>query len=170
MDDPRGATVGIWRAPGVGAYAPPRVLWLDFPEELRHVCEPYLLANLSILPRWVNELRVQFDTQSGSAMRVTVHHEYRCGNVWFCADWFTCTDAYRHSAIRHEFAHFPHEVLSAFCRTLIDTFNRDDRFQAHLREDLRVALEMATTDVEEMLTAALALGQNALNDPERRTG
>lgn len=133
----------------------PRVVWIDFPEELRHLCEPYLERELSLLPAWVVELHVHFDPSDSAGMLSQVHPEYRNGRIWFCGQWFCGTDAYRRSSIRHEFIHFAHEPLSAFCRILIDTFSGDDRLQGHLKEQLRVALEMSTSDVEEMLTAAL---------------
>lgn len=134
-----------------------RVVWIDFPDELRHVAEPYLMRELPLLPRWVVELRVQYDANDEGAMWANVSAEYRTGRIGICGSWFSCTEQFRRSAIRHEFAHFALDGISAFASRLIKTMEEDSQGRVLLTDELRRMLECSTCDVEEMLRAALEM-------------
>lgn len=133
----------------------PRLVWLEFPEELRRIVEPYLARELPILPPWVLELRLDFDDDGrGAGLRATVNREYRCGGVTFCGGWFSGTERYRRSSIRREFVHFALHGLKCVASDLIAR-QSDEGFREYLTEQLREATEMATVDVEQMLSVTL---------------
>jgi hypothetical protein len=150
----RGRLARVLRA---GPPSAVRVVWQDFPEELRQICEPYLMRELPVLPRWVTELRIKFDPTDDSGMWSQIQPEYRNGYVTFCGQWFGGTEQYRRSTIRHEFVHFALEHLSAFVRRVVNAMEGDAQLRDHLLGELRRTLECSTCDVEEMLGAALEM-------------
>jgi hypothetical protein len=160
--DAERASPAVRGAPGTGG---PRVIWLNVPEELQHIFEPYLLQALPFLPRWVVELRIKWDADDGdSGLRSSVSPEYRTGWVIICPSWFGAADDYRRAAVRHELAHFALDPIWRFARDLIPKLTADEAFTCHLREQLRQAIEMSTCDVEEMLGVALGHLDRRLTD------
>lgn len=143
----------------VGPRQSPRVIWMDVPEELRHIVEPYLARALPLLPRWVVELRVIYELDDSASMMTRVRPDYRTVTLSVCPLWFTQQEQKRRSDVVHEFVHAPLESLRILCTDLIAKVP-DESFRDYLRDDLRRRLESAVVDVEEMLTVALG-GTNA---------
>jgi len=130
-----------------------RVYWDgDTPSEVRQLVEPYVLRYLHLLPAWLTELRIFWDPspdEAGAAMRTKISEEYRNGWLGICPKFLNGDEYFRHDTVVHEFVHFTVNPLWHLVLRLIDHVKADERFEAHLREDARRAVEGVTVDLTE---------------------
>lgn len=141
----------------------------DMPEEVRSTIEAFVMANLDILPAWTTQLHVYWERELSMA-EVKPRPDYRRASMAVGAGWLEASDSYRRRVIVHELAHVQLAPLHIFAAHLCDLAGKDNpALDAEIREQLRVALEQTTSDVEDLLLRLIDRGDGKPQQGPLRT-
>lgn len=131
---------------------------VPFPAEQRTLVSAMIHDNAWLLPRWVEVVWVRFEVprEPTTSARVLVSEEYRSIRLAVCPEWLLCEQHIRQSDIRHEFIHASTDPLVRVGHQLADMIE-DPKLKAWAREELRLALERSTADLEYAIGRGLNL-------------
>lgn len=118
------------------------------PQEQKPVLLRMIGENAWLLPSWVERLYINFEPRGDTiSLRMTVKEEYRTVRLTVCPEWLTSEDRVRISDLQHEFIHVPLDGLHRLALQLVDLLD-DEKLRAWAREEVRLASERATVDLE----------------------
>jgi hypothetical protein len=137
---------------------PSVLVTFDVPDEVRESVEAHVMSNLDVLPNWIVQLHVIFDKEISIA-EIRPLSEYRRALLSFGPGWLEATVSYRRRTIVHEFMHVQLAPLHRYAARVIDIAGKgNDALDLELREQLRIALEQTTSDLEALTVRLLDRG------------
>jgi hypothetical protein len=122
----------------------------DVPVEVQLALELTLRELLWMLPSWVDHLHISFRSDNDSIMATRVNEEYRYVSLAVKPSWLVRDSAQRRSDVIHEFVHVSVDPLHSVACRLLDLVD-DPKLKKWAEEELRLAVERATSDVEKVL-------------------
>lgn len=124
----------------------------EVPPEIHASIQPIIERTLWLLPTWLQMIFVRYTTptEDAASMSITVNEEYRSGTLHIHPNWLMGSEQERISNVRHEFIHFPIDVLATACKQAIDLHPNED-VKKIARENLRIAVEKAVVDLEQAI-------------------
>jgi hypothetical protein len=125
----------------------------EVPAEIRDAIDPILREHLWILPTYLHEVYVRFtkDDDPNASLSTHIKEEYRKMVFYIHPPWLLGDTALRTKNIRHEFVHALVDPLHTVAHQLIDTGILEEKTKAWAREEIRLAVERSTCDVEHMI-------------------
>jgi hypothetical protein len=89
-----------------------------------------------------------FTHDENASLSTSCDEEYRKVRFWVHPNWLIQPPDTRDSHVCHEFIHVLTDPLYQFGKRLIDTLEKDSQTQKWAKEDLRLAVERSTCDLE----------------------
>jgi hypothetical protein len=124
----------------------------EVPPEVAQAIRPLLDKHMWLAPTFVHYVYVRWNADGeGGALSSTVLEEYRRMTLWVHGDWLSNTERGRDNDVRHEFLHGASQPLYRFGQKMIELHDLSDKEKQLLKEDLRVAVEKVTCDLQNML-------------------
>jgi hypothetical protein len=124
------------------------------PEEVRGAIDPLFKEHMWILPSWVETMNVDFISHSTSATALEVRccEEYRTLYLNIMPNWLIQDADVRSIDVKHEFLHVNINSLHVFGLQVIEaTLDKTGALHTWAQEQLRLAVERAACDLENML-------------------
>lgn len=128
------------------------------PAELHDGIDRLVMENLDILPAWILDLYVMWDTDQapGCSAAITPRVDYRRATLKIGPKWAENVESYRRNVIIHEFLHAHAWPLHAVGCDAVDHIRESnaalaDRYQENMRE----ANEQITCDLTELIIRLL---------------
>jgi hypothetical protein len=130
---------------------------VPFPSEQRMIVSALIHQNMWLLPSWVEVIWVRFETppQPSISARCAVNEEYRSIRFSICPEWLLSEPHIRESDVRHEFLHASTDPLHRVGRQLVAMIE-DDKLRQWANEELRLAIERCTTDLEYAISRGIS--------------
>ena len=124
------------------------VEWREFPEDLRTIVDPYLHRWWSLVPTWVQEFAMVFDSEDGSNyMSARLNYSNRRLILEFTAAWFNQSEEERNNTFLHELVHTLMEpVLGVTRRILVDLTDKGSSLRSFMHQTLDEGAEAAVED------------------------
>lgn len=134
-----------------------RLAWdNECPVEVRAAMAPYVDRYTSLLPGWLQELRLGFDDDDPNGIMYTrCDPEYRWARIMACGAWLKEDDQDRDETFLHEIIHIPVQPMVAVAEDLIAVLKETHApMESWAREQLRRALESTVQDMTAMVLAS----------------
>lgn len=119
----------------------------EVPDEVQAAIAPLIDKWLWLLPTWVHLLYVQF-TEHEASLSTSCDEEYRKVRLYIHAGWLVASPEIRDSNVCHEFIHVLTDPLFQFGGQVCDVLEKDSALHKWAREQLRLAVERSTVDLE----------------------
>jgi len=84
----------------------------DIPNDLREIVEPILSRWGDLIPTWVQDFSVRYDSEASATARTIVNHRGRWAIFVFTPSWLGTTSKERENALVHELIHINLEPMN----------------------------------------------------------
>jgi len=147
-----------------------RLEWNNCPDEIRAAAEPHITAALPVLPSWVTEVNVFYETSDTTsdgilaAASVSTRYEYRYVSIMIHPDFLANDDeplGSRFRIILHELSHALCRPLDMLVESLIEMIPESAHHLA--RRQYREAKETTTQDSTEAMLRCLSLSPGGVS-------
>lgn len=123
----------------------------DWPPEIREVVEPHVDEFSRLVPPWMPDLIVRWQTQDGDeALQVMVNHVHRFMVVYVSPAWLNEGSEARRRAWAHEMIHAHLEPMWDYLKGLVRTYTPEVG-RAFLEEQGEDHIERAVTDLSAII-------------------
>jgi hypothetical protein len=129
-----------------------QVRWEEVPTEIRVAVEPFLLAWLSMLPSWVEEVVVRYDdNDSENTISIKAHYPNRWAVMAIAGGYLSYPEDEREVAIIHELVHVIEEPYTLAVANLLDALlpkkDDDDPLYLLVRRTFKDGMEQTVEDL-----------------------
>lgn len=133
---------------------------IAFPDTVRQIVEPHLIRYARLVPSWCLYIRIEFNADPDPNDRDCVawtkcFPEYRRAAITFFPPHIVSPPSYQERSVIHELLHIVHEpqrkCMQNFLHLLRECEVIADHTKAYLTEQMRVANESQTEDMQEII-------------------
>lgn len=129
----------------------------EVPAEIRDAIDPILREHIWILPTYIHEIYVRFTKENdlNATLSTHINEEYRKLVFYIHPPWLLSGVSVRTKNVRHEFVHALVDPLHTVAHQLVDAASFEEKTKTWAREEIRLAVERSTCDVEHMIDGKL---------------
>lgn len=135
-----------------------KITWCEtVPVELKTLLLPILDEILWLLPRWCEELLIEFDPKPEDNFTAACvnSEEYRWVKILVSSYWLQYSIKERKYALIHEFIHASNGYIGNYIKKLTDKFITDEAAKIFLKGEGQQYIERATQDLAACIYAKI---------------
>lgn len=118
----------------------------SFPETLKPVVEPILERYKLLLPHWMTELFVRYDSENvADTANAFTSKEYRWGYLTICSAFVEADDL--DGLLIHEIIHLHNLPFVNYVKEITETFVEDDNYKDLIMNEINRKMEAMTDDI-----------------------
>lgn len=123
--------------------------WQNVPDEIKQTAEPHIKQWLHLIPRWVNNLYVRYDTeqQGDTICWISIKYDYRLATIFLCPRFLSRSNEQRAEDIRHEIVHLILAAMSDWAGDVLRKLIKDETARDILLSEWNSRVEQTTQDM-----------------------